>query len=377
MSQTTADSVVTFGIGCFAFEFANPSEGPFTMGYWQAEVEKALLSMANVSNVSVELDSQTTPSEAEWPVVAPQQGAGRPMLRYFHPTPSMGTVSFEISIASRLHPDLLDGQTLPCERFAVVISFEWDGPCTFVTCLEGDGEADGAHAVRLLWRFFRREFTKHTNTIEFTLLGPSPFHARFEVAVDSTVETVAWESLGVRGYDQIRFRVNPALCGGDVASATRLVHSRLADEAALYYSIIRDKNYLQEYSVYLRTKTVELVEAHQRRGLRATFGRLFKSGARARALGLEAMNHQLALRNALAADRDSAKGTYSNTETFSTLRGPVDEELDRLSETSFDNALEVVRFLETSRTKEMEVAVVASSTLLGGIAGTVAAVFLA
>lgn len=362
--EAATDARVTFGMGCFVFEFDRAKPGRIvTVDKWREELERALLAMANVSDVDVSLEDFEGAKDASW---SASSFDIQTEVQDFEPMPMGAHVTFEIVVAKRLHPELLDGETLDAERFRVFTTYGYFGPCTFVTCLDGD--ADGALAVRLLWRFFTRELSKHTSSIVFENLGPSPFHASCSVRlVDG--DSSGWERLPRVGYDSFRFSVGSDECDGDLAEAVAVTQAQLSQELSLFYGLVRDRNYALHASYALTSKTEELVASHQRTGLRAAASRVFKSGAKARSLGLEALDLDLFVRNASRSDEDARKNVYSDSRTIGALRSHVEEMLKEIQTIRFDNAMDVVHFVEGGRSKEMEISVIAGATVLGGLAG--------
>lgn len=372
MAATSAlPSPLTFGLGCFAFEMTRgDTERVVKFQTWADEVTSALCGIPSIEKVDVHLDRLDL-NRDEWSVGA-QRSGGPPEVQFFEPDLTGSQIAFEVSIPKRLHPELLDGQTHECEKFRVETLYEYRGPCSFVTCLDGPG--DGALAVRLLWRFLRREIPRSSESVVFTNLGPSPFHARFALAPSGhgAVEPVQWEKVGTFGYTAYSLTYDAGQYAS-IEDAYDDVQFRLSHELSLFYDLVRLRNWSMEMSSHLNNATSALVSRHHAKGLKAAVGRVFRSGADARTLGLETLQARLELGYHVEYARDAVRDTYSQTKILGCLREFVDEYIPASENVAFKSALDVVHFAEGTRTKELEIAVISASTFLGGLAGAVAA----
>ncbi|WP_448610867.1 hypothetical protein [Geodermatophilus sp. URMC 60] len=348
-----------------------PEEREVLHETWRSKVEEALGRISSVEKVEVTFDAALLRSD-RW-TLKPAVTDGPPVMQRFQPNIPDAEVTFEVAIPRRLHPELLDGETHASERFRVETIYDYHGPCTFVTCLDGDGDRDGSLAVRLLWRFLRQQIPRVSDDIVFTLLGPSPFHASFQLEPgDTKGQPVSWEVVRHVGYSDIRVHFS-AEQFSDAHRAFTYVQFRLARELSLFYYLVRMQNWGREYSRHLTARTSALVSDHNATGWRASMHRVFGSAAEARSLGLDALGAKLLFAHNEEYALDSVTRVYAQSDAVGCLRKWVDEVSPTTASPELETTLEVVRFAEAGRSKELEIAILSASTLLGGIAGAAAA----
>jgi hypothetical protein len=183
----------------------------------------------------------------------------------------------------------------------------------------------------------------------------------------------AWEVVSRYGYADLVLTY-PARAFDSIEDAYADVKFALASEMSLFYLLIRYQAWSLRISSFLMNKTSDLVDIHTKKGLAGSFSRLFRTGAIARRLGLEALQAKLALGFYIEVASEAVADTYAQSGVIGCLRDFVDGAMPSAENGAISNALDVVAFAENGRTKEVEIAVVSASTLLGGAAGALAAI---
>lgn len=365
---------VSFGIGCFAFEVADARrEEVWEFDEWRSAVQTALSALPNVADVVVDLEVSMLLGP-EWTPFRDDSESSPPSLKEFEPDIPGTFVEFDITIPRRMHADLIEHE-LASERFTVTTMYEFHGPVTFVRGV--DHLEHGSQAVRLLWRFLERELPKQSTDIKFTNLGPSPFHvdAKLSPADGGDVQESPFECSRTRlaGYDMLDFKYSTDEFS-DIHDATYDLYDRLSGELSLFYKLVRLRNLALHSDLYLAEGTAALVAGHQKRGLRATVRRIFGASGPARQLGLAGLSAKIQNASSAALATREINEVLSPSDRLRCFEGELREYAPSLESLVVRNTLEVVDFVETGRSKEFEIAIVGASTLLGGLAGAIAAV---
>lgn len=367
----TSPDRIEFGMGCFAFEKGEEVIlSRDEKAAWATAVESALAAIPSVSEVYIETGADY---HGSWSF-GPKERPGQPRFQMFRPMPIGAKVRFTIGIPKRFHAGLLRGETLACEKYSVDTYYEYHGPCTFVTCLEG--EADGTAGVVLVREFLQRELPRHQSDVTLSTLGPSPFHARVAVERRSAESDLAGvERLPSRGYADYRIWM-PYAGEEDLREVARDIQLGLADELSIFYGLVRYVNYGLDLDFYLNSKAESLMEDSLRKGLKGWLRRVFFLGSRTRELGLEEISHRLVMQSTVLEASEVVQAVADRAED-SLLLSALEAQVKALSNLPLNQVSEIVEAIEGSRAHDMEVAVISASTLLGGFAGGVVAALVA
>ncbi|WP_134665051.1 MULTISPECIES: hypothetical protein [unclassified Amycolatopsis] len=292
--------------------------------------------------------------------------------------PNDGSISFEISIPERIQTKL-NPIAIVSERkieigteFLVQIRYFYHGPVTFVECLNCPPDTKASAAVALVREYLINELDKIGNDIRMVTVGPSPFHADFQIRNppgNKPVDEDPIEFSRAGGYDQCVYN----FYSDDVSSvmAKEAVYRTLGNELSLYYLLTIERQIRAGRMEDVAESLEELTDLHQKKGLRGTLSRLFKSSKVARKLILDV----------LMAEALESQDKRSSSQSLSTLKERGGrllyfEKLEEQASVSYLDELRAIKdsaaMLESGRTKEFEVAIVSLSTLLGAAAGAVA-----
>ncbi|MBA4609599.1 hypothetical protein H1W00_14030 [Aeromicrobium sp. Marseille-Q0843] len=379
--MTTFPKSWCFGVGCLAFEYKErPIE--FTLGEWAAEVRASLEKISTIDEIDIAVENSQArykqkASLAEGEVATSSAGAF--LTQRFIPQVVGQRISFEISITSRLHEQFIGARKLRAERFRVDVHYAYYGPVAFIACLEPKAaRGAGSAAVVLVRKFLADALEKSDGNIRLSVLGPSPFHASFyalpaQVDGEETISRFTWEEGPRAGYRSaaIHYSDLPDASSIDVWKELQWV---LADEFSAFYAVMQRRLRRMKNNSLVFQQTEELVAASTAGGFKGWFTRVFKTAARSRGLGLLAMQAQLMT----ISDDEFAQERLTALPRETRTLGIALEEIKQAStyaETdAVDSALAMVKFLESGRSRDFEVAVIAASTTLGAVAGALAAV---
>lgn len=253
------------------------------------------------------------------------------------------------------------------ERFRVETRFGSAGPVTFVNCIDDPGvDWRQALQVMLVREYLKRELAKAGGMLTVETVGPSPFWANFSVW-RGEASTYEWSKPG-RGYDEVLVT--------DVRELHETRDALMADitePLSLFYAVQRSWHRRLKRSRMVTAMASELIEMHSSRGAQARLVRLFKSGSNSRSLLIAAITSRMIDTAELAGDKKMVEEATPGKFFGEELRDKQAEAASRTYVDDIDSAQALANMLESSRKVDFEVAVVASSTLLGAVAGAVAA----
>ncbi|WP_146240160.1 hypothetical protein [Curtobacterium sp. MCSS17_008] len=361
-----------FAVGCLPIEFSTPR--PATE--WPKVVERELYAISAVSNVSVTGQFDWL-SPGQPPSALAEELSKRDNEREeFWPEPMFGRVAFDVVVPLRLQSDLTwDGTTAEHESFRVVTMYGYEGPCTFISLLNTDGEittADSTNSVAVVHSFISKELEKNKSGLRMARVGPSPFHIDATLTAMELDKPFHVEELGRRGYRRLDFRYDRSTFDS-IDDAERALQRSIAGELALFYFLIRVRNRRTDRAHSLLDATNELVAAQQRTGIVAWLKRVFFSASKTRRLGLEVLSAKLLATSEADTAARRIEQEQAQTVSLSAFTSELAEASADDTSPVVENAEQVVAFSEKFRSAEFEVSVVATSTILGAVAGAIVA----
>lgn len=365
----TSTQVANFGAGCLTFRVPNCQ----SVTTWFSQVENALSRLASIDEIQVV--NRGNEFAAGCTTVDYDNGSVESFMQ-----PSAGGISFKVAIPERLQKGRTSGigdghATLGATEFRVYVQFEYYGPVTFVECLNsrlGD-EALGSEGVIIVREHLKSELDRAGGAAELVVVGPSPFHVDFRVTVIDDVDPGDVEVVRVMrrpGYDLCEFTFY-----GDYPLSQlkeEIAFEMIGEELSVFYELVRGSNEAGHELQRLNGKLGAIISSQQRKGVRASLARIFRTPKQARELMLELVHAELA-------SIGRSQWATESIESVTNYRGRV-LFLDKMQAQASDTYLgelhllrDAASILEAGRAKEFEIAVIAASTLLGGIAGALAA----
>ncbi|MBB4141905.1 hypothetical protein [Rhizobium rhizoryzae] len=157
-------------------------------------------------------------------------------LYYLYPSLGDSVLSFNIMIPHRLQVELLSGWRGPLrsENFKVTL-FHYEGMPIAIVKPELLEESPSI-AVSMIWKHIRRNWT--SAEIQFSMLGPSPFHGDFFVhSDDEPVEKLIYSEQ--YGYDRIDIYVPTSV---NKEMIEDFIIYRIRKDISLYYYLINRRN---------------------------------------------------------------------------------------------------------------------------------------
>jgi len=359
-----------FGIGCFIFEL---KEDYANVQKWFESVKNELGSISSIYEIVTNLPGKIFQGRVD--IFDDESSDVKDV-----PQPTAGEVSFKLKIPERFQVEYspyfyVNGKQPATADFAVTIKYSYDGPVTFVEPLGIADDSLASFSVVSVREHLIRELQKSGGRMTMYTIGPSPFHVDFRISrsTDAAPEGVEpIERRPMRGYDLCEFKFYKEH-GFDLAK--EVSYKVLADELSLFYRISKDSMIRSRHIGDLYDSFNELVEFHQRTGFRGVAGRIFRTSRKARTLLLDLFALE-------SIESHEKKGAGESVKMLSGdgRRILFEDKFAELMEHSHAGELGMIRnsasMLESGRTKDFEVAIIALATVVGGLAGTVSSLIL-
>lgn len=384
MSDATTSNVLPMGLGCLSLIPKLDAETLTKRGdreWWQESLESGLGSLPSVTDLEVritsiyagqDLSSASLPADFE---DVSESYINLNLEEYG--MPSKGSyVKFDVTIPRRMQAELCRRRLpeRPAERIELHIVYGFYGPVSFIRPLEIDGLTGwpASEYLVLVREFLIRELARVDSPIRVSTIGPSPFHADITLCSSSGVSgdwSHAWERAPY-GYDEIKFFYDPERLTPQ--DAYRSIADALVDPFANYYFLVRSKYSRLERAITINKMANDLIRVHNRGGLRGWFIKTLRSGKMARELLLATLTAKYADND----ERAYLKERFLNRISTANLPTLAELSVHEVEATYVDRlalAEEIATTLEGGRVSQYEVLVLSASTLLGAMAGAIAA----
>ena len=294
----------------------------------------------------------------------------------FHPNFFNQEISFTIFIPKRIQDELLvdeipDAQNIELEIFNVFIINEIDIPVCFVSYkIDDESEYfDASTALLIVKKYLELEFHKLKLDITLEVLDPLPLHIDF-VLKENTREYkekgdfFKHTHLYSTAYDEITIYYNKSIFKNIDLAFSDLKYS-LSEEINIYYSINKLKHeiesrwnfiidLLDQCEYCIDKNPFSLIKKNNliRKSFKQTT--LFKitKSIKTHDLHSDYIEHIKAFPNGI-------------------LNSTIKENFESLSEYPIDDIIEILRLYESRKNKSLELIIITTAAIMGGITGSV------
>ncbi|WP_457807628.1 hypothetical protein [Kushneria sp. EE4] len=366
---------ISFGVGCFNFGVNESVPRRLSVSQFVTDVKRALEAIHSINNISIECtNSDELDLRFNDPIPSlKEENAFIPHLYFF-------SVSFDLYIPARVQREVTGNiffREANAERFRVFCQNEFDCPIAFIWPIKDDPDDSPSSSVVVVRKYLESEFKKLDGYVTFESLGPSPYHANFQLCPKPETEKVQdifeAKALAVRGYNKVKIYYDTGEFGSaeDAFSALR---SLLGDELDVFYEIVRTRNERSRVWVRLQEIMEDLVT---KEGL-SFWGQL--QALRKRRRQIHHAHQQLVEFETLRVFSQQrlqklVNDLYKSGEP-EILKTEVKSKLEELEELPTSELGRLLAFAENRRSKSLEMGIVLLSSLLGGAAGSVITRFL-
>lgn len=236
--------------------------------------------------------------------------------------------------------------------------------------IDSDVPSDASTAIVVVRRYLQRWLNKPSNGVVFTTVGPSPFHADFQVEGYSTPNEIdlsfQCETFETRGYAGVTFRCH----SGEYSTATEACNAlfyELGEELDLFYEIKRkDSDVIRQWDD-VQELASDVIERFKTTGWFKFIHTLTRRSkiAELRISLVEFEERHLSYNYAL---NDAYRKLYESGRVMF-LRKFLDDSVKSRLNFPTQQFIDLIEFLERRRSKSIEFLVILIAALIGGAAG--------
>lgn len=361
---------ISFGVGCFNFGVNESVPRSLSASQFLTDVQRALEAIHSINNISIECPNSDE-LELRFNDSIPslkEDNAFIPHLHFF-------SVSFDLYIPARVQREatghILSSEA-DTERFRIFCQNEFDCPVTFIWPITDEPDNAPSSSVVIVREYLESEFKKLDGYVTFETLGPSPYHADFQLSPKAEAEKLQdifeAQVLPVRGYNEVEIYYDTGEFGSAV-DAFFALRGLLGNELDVFYEIVRTRNERSRAWVGLQ----EIMEGLVAEEDLSIWGQL--QALRERRRHIHHAHQQLAEFETLRVFSQQRLQKLVNDLNKSgepeILRAEVETELEELEELPTSELGRLLAFVENRWSKSLEMGIVLLSSLLGGAAGSV------
>lgn len=359
----------SIGIGCFHFGISCEKGFAFSTRKYVEDVKASLGKISSIGEISIDYEKKF-----EEAFLVSEKPLGLRCDEIF-PRVEFLRIDFTLYIPERIQVSLMNEEWAPertgTEKFKVYVVSTYYGPVAFIESVDAADGSDPAYSVRVVRTFLANEFERIKTPITFEFMGPSPFHANFNLKSDANekiVEDLVFEERPIRGYNEILFTYNSSTFSNDDEAFEYFI-SEIDDEIGLFYEIVRQKNKnmlawrdIEDRIVTLSKKSEigasilnfkKRLEIHKAR--KELIDRLYQFKAESEMSRSDVKEHF-----------ESAYGK----QLAEYIRRYVEEMASRFPGYPVDAQIEWLVHGESRSLKQLEIGVVFASAVLGGLIGS-------
>lgn len=362
-----------FGVGCLIFGLQESGPSKILGSDYLEELNSFLESNSNIDSINLRAGDDFLEDEFEFDEMPPSIREG---TYYFPPPDSDLTIQFDVIIPHRIQKELsvLNREKIRCgERFRVTTYYSFDSPYTVVLPLEPGRRCAPSSAVVVVREFLETQLSKDESSfIQYDWLGPSPFHADFEIIpvedeAEELDDALVAEFIQRRGYDLVQFRYDTNYFEDSSQAATYAVF-KLEDELGLFYRSVHSRHREMRAWMDVSEAFNDLVDMHEARGLRSTIRRFLRSSRRIQDVVFDLTQFErISLNNQAAYNR--AYRNIGGGRVSLYLDDRLSREVTDRSEYPVAQVRELVNLIESRRAKSFDNLIILVAAVIGGAIG--------
>ena len=363
----------SFGVGCWDFGVRCQPSSTLSVSQYVALLARGLEAVSSLNNLQIgpkldpRVDSDTTIASAD----ATGTDDGSPVF-------SHGIIlglKFDLYVPFRIQNDLARDGTqsgTKTEHFRVHIRHAYHSPVVFVELLEADEPPRPSAAMVVLRKYLEKECQNSPHGLAFEFLGPTPFHANFHVAAspvpdrrDRTFETI---DVDAPGYADITFSYcTPSF--DTTEEAVEALFDELMDELGLYYGV--EKRDSEQYTSWSQIENLmsRLVSQPERAGWLERIRRAHKRSRDLEELSIALMQFEVDRIMIESYIKQSLRDVYKR-DAQALLKAYVEAEIEGRPVFPTGPVAEFLTFMESRRSKTLELLVLLSAAVIGGVTGS-------
>jgi hypothetical protein len=372
----------SFGAGCFVLSPKHETTFDITGAQYLEQVSQTLACAQGVGNISTAARDyfkvQTyslhgpLPRIHEAPTIFPPGDVGL-------------WITFSLHILHRVQTELIGEeweQSPGPEDFIVTMTPGYFGPATFVEPVNPPPEYPPSSAVKVAREYLNRELADNPKALlRFESLGPSPFHAEFNLKAfiangsNEPDRPSDWNVLSkYAGYEELTLTYNPAAFR-NLDAARIHVFQTLKEQLGIAYMAIQEGQELEHDWHVVAAQVSALVEMHEARGVRPFVIRTLRVPQSILQATLSLANYEMSELGAKQRVKEAFDAEFDHT-THPCLRDQVQEYVDGLPEAPVDQFQRLVSMFDRYRSERLSGLTVILSAIIGGVVGSLLTILL-
>ncbi|MBO4144460.1 hypothetical protein NUV30_00785 [Kocuria rhizophila] len=347
-----------FGVGCFGFHWKEEIENKSAKD-WATDIQGALNRLNNVYQVKINCSQFFLgfSSPADEFSTAPLP----------HPRPHEALIEFDIRIPERNQDNRFNANL--GEDFRVTVIYEYFGPVAFVECLGESTDDDAGSSAVVVVREHLSQALKDDPKIDFSYVGPSPFHMEFFVSFFPTPQSIEGAPIHIEpttGYDVCSIKLGIDSLD-DLGDGLMYIFMRIARELSLFYCIVRTQLSLRDQEEAVYEVSQQVIDNYRKSGIPGYMYRFFVAGHKTRELTLLVMDAEVDRLWKSQWIGQNLSELYNGSDLF--FEAYLRKEFAIGDSPILMNAKSVISQLEPARSREVQLLIGACMTLMGGVAG--------
>ena len=359
---------VPFGIGCW--DFGLRREGPFKLELKEflSSLKEGLESDSSLNNL--EIYPRFKKYEfSERSLRESKFGTG------VFPGQSLRRIKFDLYIPSRIQQELIGpnyrASDTNTQNFRVHMYYPYHGPVAFVELLDENNFSRSSTAVQVVREYMDSRLNKSPSNLVFSFVGPSPFHAEFQIEGHSpltgTEALYECKTTDRPGYPDITFQCTTDNFANASVASEQLFHT-LEDELSLFYRIHRSDVQKLKHWRDIEKNVSEVTELYNKT---SRCQRLHFPWSRGRDLVALPVSIVAFEKNHIVNDHHMKTGNrkiYQGKE-FAFLKGFLESALKDRPIFPTRQMSELVEFIEKRRSRNLESLMVLIAAVTGALIG--------
>ena len=363
----------SFGVGCWDFGIRCQPSSTFTVSQYVALLSKGLETVSSLNNLQVgpELDPAVDDNTQIGSADATEVEDGRAIF-------SHGIVlgiTFDLYVPFRIQNNLAGDRTefhTKTEHFRVRIRHAYYSPVVFVELLDADAPRRPSAAMIVLRKYLEKECQDSSHGLAFSFLGPTPFHADFRIA-EHPVQNLSGRTFEVKdvdstGYADITFVYN-APSFDTARDALEELFDDLMNELGFFYRIVEDD--LRKYKSWSEIERLipGAVSQSERTSWLDRIRRAHRRSKDLKELSVALMQFEVNQIMNTSHTRRSFRNVYKK-DAPALLKAYVEAEIDERPTFPTEPVTQLLTFMESRRSKTLELLVLLGAAVVGGITGS-------
>lgn len=376
------DDSLSFGIGCFHFGLKKKPPFKFEGSEYIKKLRTSLQSISNIDKIGIDCDEKFENLSIDVSEELPNIGKGP---GFFPSSLFFMDIEFEVYIPFRIQAQLLEEKVeflkTFTEKFDVLIRYTYHLPVTFVQPIDPSEKSTPSDAVIIVRRFLEQEFKKSKfDYTQFENLGPSPFHINCYIESEQTQcdSELDWgfhaERLSQKGYDDIVFNFNQKIFA-EANEAKDAIMEEIQDELGFFYDVVQSEVVKMFDWEPIQDSVSELIAVQRLKGIKGIWKKVFVlskliNEAFTAIAGFE--SGDICINN--ITQRDYRDIYLGREEQY--FQSDIDKQMKERFVYPTKQTGELISFFESRRVKSVEILVVLTSAILGGVIGALLTILL-